>query len=55
MQLEDMDEEHNDSNRPSLKGNMFENASDKQRKSSYKKVNAASVMSNREDGTEGNE
>ena len=42
MQLEDPDEEH--SNRPSLgKANMFENDSEKQRRSSYKKVNADSV------------
>ena len=49
MQLEDMDDEH--SNRPSLgKGAVavFENDSEKQRRSSYKKVNAASHVADDE-------
>lgn len=60
LALEEMDgdDEHNNSQRPSLsgKGEMFDNDAEKMKSSSYKQIHAGSVMSNRvEDGnTEGN-
>ena len=48
LALEDLDgdDEHNNSRRPSLgKGDMFENDAEKMKSSSYKQINAASVMS----------
>lgn len=53
-----MDDEQNHSGRPSLgKAAVFENDSEKLKTSSYKQVNAASVMSGRveEGGTDGPE